>query len=145
MIRTKKLAGSVAAAAEHLSAQLMAPEQPFHAAMPPSQCLQEAPETELSRAAQRDLPSTELSLRAPTSRLQNVNQQSRQPQNGVKPEISNCSTALHVIKAELACFMAVFHVWSDNCTGRLYHSYTREWQTGAPAHCCSIYCTSVTR
>lgn len=49
----------MAAAAKYLSAQLMAPEQPFQATTATKS------ETELSRAAKMDLPSTEHSGHPP--------------------------------------------------------------------------------
>lgn len=54
----------MAAAGKHLSAQLMAPEQPFQATTA-TESVQAAPEPELSRAAKMDLPSTEHSGHPP--------------------------------------------------------------------------------
>lgn len=94
--------------------------------LPPSQCLQEAPETELSRAAKMDLPSTEHSLRAPTSRLQNISQQRQQPQKGeLNQKEATVSLLCMCSIAALPCFMALFRVWFDNYADRLYHSYSQ--------------------
>lgn len=98
IIRTRKLAGSMAAAAKHLSVQLTAPEQPFHATT--------ATES-VPAGSTRD--RTDQSSQGGSAKHRTLAQGTHQQitdhkppkttasERRVKPEISNCSITLHVL------------------------------------------------
>lgn len=69
----------MAAAGKHLSAQLMAPEQPFQATTATESVSAGSPRARTEQSSQ-DGSAKHRTLRAPTSRLQNISQQRQQPQ-----------------------------------------------------------------
>lgn len=114
----------MAAAAKHLSVQLMAPEQPFHATTATESVFAGSTRDRIEQISQ-DGSAKHRTLTQGTHQQITEHKPAKTtvPERGVKPEATVLLLYMCSI-ATLPCFMALFRVWFDNYTDRLYHSYT---------------------
>lgn len=136
---------AAAAAAKHLSVELVAPEQPFQATTATESMFAGSTRDRTEQSSQ-DGSAKHRTLTQGTHQqiTEHKPAKTTAPERRIKPEISNCSITLHV----LYCYITLLYGTLSCVVWQLHWQAVSQlhtvWQTAALAHSWSIYCTFLT-